>query len=230
MDDLRASHFAMAPIRAQTSNPWNLPLMKKKKYGYAHVNTQQPHHIVMVAIKNCKQIMKPILTSILVVLLAAMSTTTYADADTKAEYVDTPYTEQKVVFDFYMDDPKKIGSALYWIRSLINPLMDAPYNYAPEFMDIVVVIHGTEIVTIAKKNYKKYQQVVDRMRYYSNLGVKFKVCGLAAKDYQYSEADFQDFIEIVPSAITELAHWQLKGYALITPKIMFKKYSIEEIR
>ena len=36
--------------------------------------------------------------------------------------------------------------------------------------------------------------------------------------------------EVVPSAITELAHWQQQGYALITPNIMDKKVSIEEIR
>jgi hypothetical protein len=35
---------------------------------------------------------------------------------------------------------------------------------------------------------------------------------------------------VVPSAITELAHWQLQGYALITPTVMDKKYTIEEIR
>jgi hypothetical protein len=34
----------------------------------------------------------------------------------------------------------------------------------------------------------------------------------------------------VPSAIAELAHWQLQGYALITPVVMEKHFSIEEIR
>lgn len=170
--------------------------------------------------------MKSLFMSLLISMLAAMPSVAYSDA----KYVETPYTEQKVVFDFYFDDPGKIGSALYWIRSLLNPLMGPPYNHAPEFLNIVVVIHGTEIVTVAKKNVKKYQKAVDRMRYYSDLGVTFKVCGLAAKDYQYDRKDFQDFIEVVPSAITELAHWQLKGYALITPKIMFKKLSIDEIR
>ena len=53
----------------------------------------------------------------------------------------TPYTEQKVVFDFYLHEPAQINSALFWIRALMNPLMDDPYNYAPEFLDIVVVIH-----------------------------------------------------------------------------------------
>ncbi len=144
--------------------------------------------------------------------------------------VQTPYSEQKVLFDFYFDEPAKINSALYWIRSQMNPLMDAPYNHAPEFMNIVVVIHGTEIVTVATKNYDKYKNAVQRMRYYDSLGVKFKVCGLAAEDYGYRLEDFQDFIDVVPSAITELSHWQQQGYSLITPRVMEKKYSIEEIR
>jgi intracellular sulfur oxidation DsrE/DsrF family protein len=144
--------------------------------------------------------------------------------------VQTPYEEQKVVFDFYFDDPERINSALYWIRALVNPLMDEPYNQAPEFMNIVVVIHGTEIVTTIERNYKKYKEAVERMKYYAALGIKFRVCGLAAADFGYSAKDFYDFIELAPSAITELAHWQLKGYALITPQIRDKKFSIEEIR
>lgn len=144
--------------------------------------------------------------------------------------VFTPYTGPKVVFDFYFDDPRHIGSALYWLRSYMNPLMEAPYDMAPEFMDIVVVIHGTEIVTVAKANQQKYAKAVGRMKYYASLGVKFRVCGLAAADYGYQVTDFQDFIEVVPSAITELGHWQQQGYGLITPRILDKKFSIEEIR
>lgn len=147
-----------------------------------------------------------------------------------ASRVETPYEEPKVVFDFYYDEPAKINTALYWIRSLMNPLMDDPYGFAPDFMDIVVVIHGTEIVTVASKNHEKYKDAVGRMRYYAELGVKFKVCGLAAEDYGYSDKDFYEFIEVVPSAITELVHWQQQGYALMTPVVMEKKYSIDEIR
>ena len=147
-----------------------------------------------------------------------------------AKFVQTPYEAQKVVFDFYFDDPRKINSALYWVRSLLNPLMDEPYGYAPEFLDLIVVIHGTEIVTTAKRNYAKYQDAVARMQYYDSLGVKFKVCGLAAQDYGYSAKDLQDFVELVPSAITELAHWQMQGYAVIKPEVMDKQFAIEEIR
>jgi hypothetical protein len=97
-------------------------------------------------------------------------------------------------------------------------------------MDTMVIIHGTEIVTVAQKNYDLYREAVERMRYYADLGVKFRVCGLAAEDYGYSVNDFYEFIEVVPSAITELSHWQQQGYSLITPTVLEKKYTIEEIR
>lgn len=147
-----------------------------------------------------------------------------------ASFTQTPYKEQKVVFDFYFDSPEKAATALYWLRSLLNPLTAEPYNITPDFNDIKVIIHGTEIVTVAKKNYKKYKSIVDRMRYYAEFGVEFKVCALAAKDFGYELEDFHEFIEVVPSAITELAHWQLQGYALITPNVPIKKFTIDEIR
>ncbi|HFD31527.1 MAG TPA: hypothetical protein ENJ28_02275 [Gammaproteobacteria bacterium] len=148
----------------------------------------------------------------------------------EARFEQTPYQEPKVLFEFYFDDPNKVGPALYWLRSYINPLTEEPYNYAPEFMDIKVIIHGTEIVTLAKKNYAKYKTAVDRMKYYSMLGVDFRVCGLAAKDFGYEMKDFQSFVKVIPSAIIEIGHWQQQGYAIIQPQIMEKKFSIDEIR
>lgn len=147
-----------------------------------------------------------------------------------AEYVDTPYTMQKVVFDFYFDNPSKINPGLHWINGLMSPLMETPYDYVPEFLKLKVIIHGTEIAALARKNYDKYHEAVERMRYYASLGVEFKVCNLAAHDYGYRPEDLYDFVQVVPSAITELAHWQLKGYATIRPSILEKKFSIEEIR
>ena len=149
-----------------------------------------------------------------------------------AKFVATPYSdEQKVVFDFYLDDPNKINAALYWLRAFINPLIAAPYNVAPDDIDIKVVIHGTELVTLVKSNYPKYKDAVERMRYYSDLGVaEFKVCDIAANEYSYTLKDFQDFVHVVPSAIAELAHWQNQGYVLITPQIQEKIFRIDEIR
>ncbi len=161
------------------------------------------------------------------ILLIGMCLWTPAKA---ASPVWPDYESPKVVYDFYLDHPEKMSPALFWIRSLMNPLMEEPYGMAPEFMDIKVVIHGTEIVTLAKKNYERYRDEVERMRYYASLGVAFKVCGLAAQEYGYQPEDIQDFVEIVPSAFTELVHWQQQGYSLIMPQIPVRRHSIEEIR
>lgn len=146
----------------------------------------------------------------------------------KVTYPD--YREPKAVFDFFFADPRHINQALHWIRSYMNPLIDEPYDFAPEFMETVVVIHGTEIVTLTKHNYEKYRDAVDRMRYYASLGVKFKVCGLAANDYAYSPDDFYDFVEIIPSSMAEIADLQQRGYGLIIPQVHEKIFAIEEIR
>jgi len=171
--------------------------------------------------------MKRLILNLILVMLIASPVSEYAYS---ATITDTPYKEPQVVFDFYFNEPEDINSALYWIRSLMNSLMAEPYNIDPEMMEIVVVIHGMEIVTVASKNYQTYKSAVDRMRYFSELGVRFKVCGLAASDYGYTVEDFQDYIEVVPSAINELVHWQQQGYALIKPTILSKIYSIDDIR
>ena len=164
-------------------------------------------------------------SSILVFLLSLSTLTCFAGS-----IVQTPYTAQKVVYEFYFNEPSDINSALYWVRSFVNPLSESPYDLMPEDLKIKVVVHGTEIVTLAKKNYAKYKTAVDRMRYYSNLGVEFKVCALASEDFGYKANDYQDFVQVVPSAFNELVHWQAQGYALIKPTILEKKYSQDEIR
>ena len=162
-----------------------------------------------------------------VAVLASMSS---APALAQAKSIQTPYQNPKALIDIYLDDPAKLGSALYWLRGLVNPLTEAPYSMFAEDMSIVVLMHGTEIVTLARKNEERYQEVVQRMRYYAGMGVKFKVCGLALQDFQYTANDLYDFVEVTPSALTELMHWQNQGYALITPQVHDKKFSIEQIR
>lgn len=148
----------------------------------------------------------------------------------QAKFIQTPYQNPKALVEIYLDDPRKLGSALNWLRGLINPLTVAPYGMIPEDMHIIVLMHGTEIVTLARKNEERYREVVQRMRYYADMGVKFKVCGLVLKDYDYQPADLYDFVEVTPSAITELMHWQNQGYALIPATVTDKKVSIDQIR
>jgi uncharacterized protein len=163
-------------------------------------------------------------------LLALGLSVVPAAAKAQASFVQTPYKNPKALFDIYLDHPAKMGAALYWLRSFVNPLIEAPYGLFPEDMRVVVVLHGTELVTVAKKNEAKFEEVVERMRYYAEQGVKFKVCGLALQDFGYTLADMQPFVEVTPSAMTELVHWQSQGYGLITPVVTDKRFNIEEIR
>lgn len=163
-------------------------------------------------------------------LLLLISLATHVHADPGAKIVSTPYEEQKAVFEFYFDHPDKIAGGLYWMLGMFHTLNEEPYGIAPDFLDVKVVIHGTEVVTLAKHNYEKYKEVVERMRYYTEFGVEFKVCAISASEYGYKPEDFQDFVQIVPNAVTELVHWQSKGYGLIIPRVPEKHNSIEELQ
>ncbi len=165
-------------------------------------------------------------TALIPLLLLLSSSAAIAEA----RITTPPYEPPRVVYDFYLDHPAKMGAALYWIRALINPLSEEPYGFAPEMMSIKVVLHGTELVTVARKNYDEYRDEVERMRYYASLGVEFKVCALAAEDYHYTAADLYDFVDLVPLAFTELVHWQMQGHALIAPQVPERHHTIESIR
>ncbi|MDQ7039146.1 MAG: DsrE family protein [Aquificota bacterium] len=149
------------------------------------------------------------------------------------EFVQTDYRAPfRAVVEFYFDEPEKIKPALEWVSNIIYVLSREPYNFVPgEDIDIVVVIHGTEITTLVKKNRERYREIWERVEGMSMYGVKFKVCGMAAElIYGYKPEDFPEFVELVPSAITELLHWQQKGYALLIPRILERKKAVEEIR
>ena len=168
----------------------------------------------------------PLLCSAMFLLSSGLAAPVFA----QAKVVQTPYKNPKALIDVYLDDPAKLASALNWVRGVMNPLTEAPYSMVPEDIPVIVLMHGAEIVTLARKNEARYQDVVARMRYYAEMGVKFKVCGLSMKDYGYTPADLYDFVEVVPSALTELMYWQNQGYALIPATVMDKKFSIEQIR
>lgn len=68
--------------------------------------------------------------------------------------------------------------------------------------------HGTEIVTVARKNEANYRVAAGHMRYCAGSGVKFLICGPAAEDHGCPVQDFQNFIGVAPNAVAELAHQQ----------------------
>ncbi|WP_448583784.1 DsrE family protein [Thermocrinis sp.] len=142
-------------------------------------------------------------------------------AKEEAKFVQTEYKKPfRVVYELFLDHPEKLRVALGWISNVIFVLTHPPYNFNLEEIDIVVVSHGREIEVFAKENRGKYQDMVERLESLSQYGVKFKLCRIALTQlYGYSEKDVYPFVETVPSAITEIAHWQQMGYALLIPMV-----------
>ena len=109
-----------------------------------------------------------------------------------------------------------------------SALSKPPYQFDPT--TIKIVIHGAEIVTLVKKNEDQYPVVVEKMQQLANQGVEFKVCAYTTDIYGYRDEEFYDFVEIVPSAIAEVAYWQSKGYALVMPQVAESRRTIEQMR
>lgn len=69
-----------------------------------------------------------------------------------------------------------------------NPLTDDT--------EVIVLMHGNELLTVTHNKEKQYEEAVQRMRCYADQGVKFKVCVLTLQDYGYAMADMRDFIDV----------------------------------
>lgn len=148
----------------------------------------------------------------------------------KGQLVETPYAdEQKVVLQFFFNHPSKISVGIDWLRTYLNTLMNPPYGFAPEFMDIKVIMHGTEIVALTAQHQEEYRPIQERLQYYASLGVDIRICGSYAEFLGYKPEDFPDYVKIVPSGPNELVHWQQQGYALLIPRTDDKLLSDAEL-
>jgi intracellular sulfur oxidation DsrE/DsrF family protein len=119
----------------------------------------------------------------------------------------------KVVWDFNFTDPKAVGV----VFNYVNALLTATSEFGPHEIDpikVVIVSHGPEIVTFARKNYEKYKDIADRAASFAKQGVKFEICRNAAAFLGFTADDFHGFVTVVPPAPYALAYWQAKGYTL----------------
>ena len=121
--------------------------------------------------------------------------------------------ELKIAFDFNFNDPQGIERALYPVSFILKTIQEyGPATFEP---NIVVVLHGSEVVALARQNYQRYQAIVDRASRLADLGVKFEICVVAASALGFQPEDFHGFVDIVPLGTYALAYHASKGYAVI---------------
>ena len=137
----------------------------------------------------------------------------HAGPDTPSKFDPTPYAPQKALYDFNFAEPKprqSFGYVLNHIKAL------------KEFGDfdksqIVIVTHGNELHTMARKNRAIYPDMYDALKELNSLGVKIKICRNAARSRGYGPEDFYEFATVVPAAVIEIAKWQNEGFSYMYP-------------
>lgn len=164
------------------------------------------------------------LTRAIIILVISLTT----GSPSIAESTDAPFgssnfksfdniknTEQlKAVFDFNFEDPEGVKRALIPISFFIKTVQEyGPVSFDP--YDLIVVLHGSEVVAFARQNYHQYRDIVDRSARLAEAGVKFEVCSVAADALGFSVDDFHGFIDVVPLGTYALAYHQQQGYALL---------------
>jgi uncharacterized protein len=153
-------------------------------------------------------------TSGLSLLATAQSADTPYGTAKFAAYSDIESVKQlKVVWDFDFVDPKAVGIVFNHLNGLLKSTSEfGPHEIEP--VKVVIVSHGPEIVVFAKKNYKKYKEIVDRAASFTKLGVKFEICRIAAAAQGFAPEDLHGIVTVVPAGTYALAYWQSKGYTL----------------
>jgi len=114
------------------------------------------------------------------------------------------YKPQKVVYDVNINSLKAMSGVLDRASFLSKITGADPFDTS-----IVLVLHGGEIPFFARKNYKKYKDLMHRAQSLVDSEVlKIKMCQLAAEGHGFKPQDIYDFVEMVPMGDAEIIRLQ----------------------
>ncbi len=121
------------------------------------------------------------------------------------------YTPAKVVYDLSSPDPEVLGH-LFDRVSLLQNL----YGNDPLEASIIIVVHEGAIPLFVRRERSASHEL---MRRASSLTmgeiIEIRLCGASARMQGFGEADFPDFVTLVPMADAELVRLQSDGYAYL---------------
>ncbi len=140
-----------------------------------------------------------------------------ADEHTPSTFRDTPYEPQNVVYELNYATPKDGVRALGYLRNHLRALEE--FGDVAKDSHIVVVMHGYEVHAMARENADHFPKVYDTLKGLADKGVSFYLCRNSARGKGYDVDDFYDVVTVVPAGMSELGHWQMKGYATINPRL-----------
>ncbi len=154
------------------------------------------------------------------------SLTAVADENTPSQFRDDAYTPQNVVYEFNYQTPADGVRALGYIRNHLRALEE--FGDVAKDSHIVVVMHGYEVHAVAREQAEHFPDVYAKLKELTDKGVSFYVCRNSARGKGYEVDDFYDLVTLVPAGMSEIGHWQAKGYAYINPYLN-KRMSREDL-
>lgn len=114
------------------------------------------------------------------------------------------YKPQKVVYDVNVNSLKAMTGVLDRASYLSKITGADPFDSS-----IILVLHGGEIPFFARKNYKKYKDLVHRAQSLVDSEVlKIKMCQLAAEGHGFKPKQIHGFVEMVPMGDAEIIRLQ----------------------
>lgn len=148
----------------------------------------------------------------------------FAGPEDASKFDSSPLGAQKVVYHFNYEKPEELRQGLNYLNNHLQGLK--------EFGDLahshlVVVAHGNELHMLSRLNRAAYPEIYEQLKAYTDQGVTFRICRNAAKARGYKPDDFYDLATVVPAAMTDLAKWQLKGYAYISGDVIKRQQRSE---
>ena len=91
-------------------------------------------------------------------------------------------------------------------------------DHSSEWPDLplAVLSHGDEIFSLLAENENEYPELHRKVRrLVTTEKIDFQVCGAFAALSGVGESEFADFVEVVPSAPTQISDYRLMGYELV---------------
>ena len=127
-----------------------------------------------------------------------------------AKIIEIDYKPPKVVYDVAVKSVGKINSVLDRASYLSKITGADPFETS-----IVLVLHGDEINFFARKNEKKYHDLMVRAKSLVTAEtLKIRMCRIAAEGHGFKPEDIQNFIEMVPMGDAEIVRLQTEeGHA-----------------
>jgi intracellular sulfur oxidation DsrE/DsrF family protein len=104
--------------------------------------------------------------------------------------------------------------AWQWVAPMLEALTTQLRQKFPE-IEIALVSHGSEMFDLATRENRHSQPEIKQLASISDSGVDIHVCGNFASYQQLGDDDFLKFVDVAPSAPTQLNDYLNLGFELI---------------